>query len=441
MAGFSWLTFGQAKAELATRLSNENPPFFWSDAERGLYIAWAMRIFNCLTAFFVAEYPITLQSPFVNWNAANGSGSPRQPILSDIDIYTMMEYMLLEPPTGGTWTGTNQFSIEALAQAVQGRRDETLQVGATNVAEITLPLTPGTSRATLPDTALDVLRVRWVPATGQGSPAVLQRGDAESFRTFTPGYLQTTEPPLRWDVISGPPLALTLDTLSPVPATLQVLIMQAEPVPAPPAATPLGMPDDWAWVPLFGALADVLAAQEEARDTQRAEYARKRYLEGMAWLKQAPWLMEARITNVPVATPSVVAADRFNYGWQTNSAAFPQVVVAGVDLYGVSPPPTADTSVMLVVVANAPIPTADNQDIQVPRDVMDALLDESEHLATFKMAGSDFATSLALHESFLATAKRWNARIRESGIFATTLRSEVPRGEVQQPRFAETGKE
>jgi hypothetical protein len=201
------------------------------------------------------------------------------------------------------------------------------------------------------------------------------------------------------------------------------------------------MPDDWAWVPLFGALADVLAAQEEARDTQRAEYARKRYLEGMAWLKQAPWLMEARITNVPVATPSVVAADRFNYGWQTNSAAFPQVVVAGVDLYGVSPPPTADTSVMLVVVANAPIPTADNQDIQVPRDVMDALLDESEHLATFKMAGSDFATSLALHESFLATAKRWNARIRESGIFATTLRSEVPRGEVQQPRFAETGKE
>ena len=64
----------------------------------------------------------------------------------------MMEYMLLEPPTGGTWTGTNQFSIEAIAQAVQGRRDETLQVGATNVTEIPLPLTPGTSRVTLPDT-------------------------------------------------------------------------------------------------------------------------------------------------------------------------------------------------------------------------------------------------------------------------------------------------
>jgi hypothetical protein len=40
----------------------------------------------------------------------------------------------------------------------------------------------------------------------------------------------------------------------------------------------------------------------------------------------------------------------------------------------------------------------------------------------------------------LGAAKRFNARIQESGIFATTLRSEVPRGEVQQPRFAETGR-
>jgi hypothetical protein len=115
--------------------------------------------------------------------------------------------------------------------------------------------------------------------------------------------------------------------------------------------------------------------------------------------------------------------------------------VAGVDLYGVSPTPTAATSVMLVVVANAPIPAADNQEIQVPRDVMDALLDEAEHLATFKMAGSDFTASMELHQAFLGTAKRWNARIQESGIFATTLRSEVPRGEDQQPRFALPGKE
>jgi hypothetical protein len=436
---FTWLTWGQAKAELAVRL-NDPGKVFWPDAELASYLALAMRQFNCLTAFWVSEYAITLTPPLAaNWLQANGTGSPRQPTLSDIDIYTLIEMMLLEPSTGGTWTGTNQFSMAALAQAVQGRRDEALQVGGTNVVEIALPIMPGTSRVSLPDTVLDVRRVRYVPAFG--SPITLQRGDAESFRVFTPSYLQTNNQPLRWDVISGPPLALTLDANSSVPATLEILTMQAEPVPAPPAATSLGLPDDWMWVPLFGALADLLSAQEESRDSERAEFARQRYLGGLELLKNAPWLLEARVNNVPADTPSVIASDRFNYGWQTNSAAFPSVVVGGVDLYALSPTPTMNTGVLLVLVANAPVPTSDATKIQVSRDIIDALLDEAEHLATFKRGGQDVKASMALHQSFLGTTERHNANIRMSGIFATTLRAQIQRGEIQQPRLASAGKE
>jgi hypothetical protein len=437
------LTWGEAKAELATRL-NDPGYVFWgggSSAEAGQYLALAMREFNCLTAFWVSEYAFNFtQTSGQNWYPANGSGSPRQPTLSDISLYTLIEYMLLEPPSGGTWTGTNQFSIGALAQAVQGRRDESLQIGATNLAEISLSVTPGNSRVTLPDTVLDVLRVRYVPAAGQGTPVTLNRGDAESFRVFTPSYLQTAAPPLRWDVISGPPLALTLDAQVPVPCTLQILTMQAEAVPDPPEATPLGLPDDWSWVPLFGALADLLSSQEESRDIKRAEYAAKRYEEGLGLLKAAPWLLEARVNNVAIATPSVITADRFNYEWESNADAFPQVIAAGTDLYAISPVPTGKIAVTLVVVANAPIPTSDSQEIQVPRDVMDALLDEAEHLALFKRGGPEFAVTLELHQSFLSTAARWNSRIRESGIFSSTLRPSTTRTDVQQPRFALPGK-
>lgn len=432
---YSWLTWAQAKAELASRLNDPNG-IQWSDVECGLYLGYAMRLFNCMTAFWVAEYPIQLEPPFTqNWFPANGSGSPRQPQLSDIDLYTMMEYMLYEPATGGTWTGTNQFSIAALAQAVQGRRDESIQIGATNVAEISLPITPNTSRVVLPDNVLDVIRVRYVPAPNQGAPGPLNRGDAESFRTFTPSYLQTTQSPLRWDVISGPPLALTVDTLVPVPATLQALVIQAEPVPAPPAATPLGLPDDWSWVPMFGALGDLLNMQEESRDVRRAEYAMKRYLEGLEWIRKAPWLLEARINNVAAKTPSVIAADRFNYEWQTNPSAFPSVIVGATDLYAVSPIPTGNLGVTLVVVENAPVPTADDQEVQVPRDVMDALLDEAEHIAQFKRGGPEFEVTLALHQSFLGATERWNSRIREAGIFSSTLRAPEQRLDQQQPRF------
>jgi hypothetical protein len=102
----------------------------------------------------------------------------------------------------------------------------------------------------------------------------------------------------------------------------------------------------------------------------------------------------------------------------------------------VSPVPTALTDVVLVVVGNAPIPTSGAQEIQVPRDVMDAILDEAEHLACFKKGGSEFEASMSLHKSFLATAKRWDTRNRMEGVFPTVLRSDKPREDVEQPRFS-----
>ena len=99
------------------------------------------------------------------WLQANGSGSPRQQTQTDVSLYTTIQYMLLEPPTGGTWTGTPQFNMQMLAQAVQGRRDEALQIGASNMVEISLPIAANTNRVTLPDNALDVRRVQYVKGT------------------------------------------------------------------------------------------------------------------------------------------------------------------------------------------------------------------------------------------------------------------------------------
>jgi hypothetical protein len=431
---FGWLTWSAAQAELSSRLSDTSQSFTVA-AEVPLYLALAMSFWNSLTGFWVAEFPVTLTPPLTgSWQAANGAGSPRLQTQTDVSLFTLIQYMLLEPPSGGAWTGTPQFNIEMLAQAVQGRRDEALQIGASNMVEVSLPIAANASRVILPDNALDVRRVRYVPAVG--TPVTLERGDAESFRTFTPSYLQSTLPPLRYDVISGPPLAITLDSSVPVSGVLQTLIMQAEAVPSPPTATALGIPDDYAWVPLFGALYDLLSSQEESLDLPRAKYCQERYAQGLELMRKAPWLMEARVNGVAVAVTSAIAADRFNVNWQTNAQAFPQVVTPGTDLFAVSPIPTANTDVVLVMIGNAPIPTSGASFVQVPRDVMDAILDEAEHLAQFKRGGSDFQASMALHESFLATAKRWDQRGRMEGVFATTLRSDQPRETVQQPRFS-----
>lgn len=439
MSAFNWITFSQAVSEVALRLGDENM-VFWSSEELGLYISEALRLWNCLTAYWATPYELTFtQVTNQNWYAANGSGSPRQPALTDTDVYTLIEYHLLEPATGSTWTGTDQFSIADLSQACSRRRNEILQAAACNMAESSLSVTPNTSAVGVNDLYLDVRRCRWVPAANQGSPVTLQRGDSRSFQYFTPRYAQTNGNPLRWDVIGSPPQTITLDTMVNVPSTLQVLGMKAGDDFDPPASSPLLMPDDWMWVLKFGAMADILSKEQEGKDLERAAYCRQRYEEGLKLMARMPWLLQAFINGVAVDTQALAGADRTNYEWQSRSAAYPEVVVGGIDLYAVSPVPTGTLSLLLMVVGNAPIPASDDAEIQVPRDVMDAILSEAQHLALFKSAGAEFKESLVLHQEFIKMALRTNARLRESGILSTTIRPPVSEQDQEQPRFAMKG--
>lgn len=408
---------------------------FWSSAELGVWICEALRVYNSLTGYWAEPFVMNVTPPFAgNWFLANGTDSPRQQTLTDNYLYALMEYHLLEPTTGGVWSGSNQFSIADLSQALSRRRNEVLQASACNMGETAPAITPGTSVATLADTVLDVRRVRWLPVTGD--PVTLQRGDVLSFQRFTPDYAQATAPPLRWDVLGSPPQDITLDTLTPVPGVIQVLGINGAIDFVPPSAHSLLVPDDWAWVLKFGALADVLTKEQEGRDLERADYCRKRYVEGMKAMERMPWLIQASVNGVPVDTQPVAGADRFNYEWQSRATAFPELVVGGIDLFAVSPVPTEEVSIGMRVIANAPCPAADADEIQVPRDVMDAILDEAQHLALFKMGGQEFKESLALHQSFIHMAADKNSRMKESGIFATDLRPPVSKQDEDQPRYA-----
>jgi hypothetical protein len=435
MAAFNWLTALQANQEVSVRLGDPNQ-VRWIKAEIYQYLYESLRVWNALTAQWAAPFTLDLTPPFSqNWFPANATGSPRLPTLTDNDVYTLIEYHLLEPPTGSTWTGTNQFNITDLSQAMSRRRNEILQEAACNMVESLIPMAANSSVAQVTDLVLDERRCRWVPVTG--SPVTLQRADSRTFQYFTPGYQQTTANPLRWDVIGSPPQSITVDTMVNVPSTLQVLGIQGAGDFTPGSDTPLLMPDDWMWVLKFGAMADILSMEQEGKDLARATYCRQRYTEGLKLMARMPWLLQGSLQGVPVDTQPLAGADRTNYEWQSRTTAFPELVVGGIDLFAVSPIPTALTTVGMTVVGNAPIPSDDAAEIQVPRDAMNAILDEAQHLALFGMGGAEFKASMALHKSFVAYAVNQNKRLRESGILATTIRPPVDRQEEAQPRYAE----
>jgi hypothetical protein len=168
---YSYITLTQAVAALALRLNDPNLVSY-SFAELAAYICESLRSWNALTSIWNADYAFNIAPPTASvWYALRGvAGYPRQQTVLDTDIYTIMEYHLLEPPTGGTWTGTPQFSISDLSGALQRRRDEIIQISSCNPVSAPLASIPNTRRTALPDSVLQVIRNRFVPATGFGSP-------------------------------------------------------------------------------------------------------------------------------------------------------------------------------------------------------------------------------------------------------------------------------
>lgn len=432
---YQWITYIGARQALANRLADPNN-FFWSDAETGIYLTEALRTWNALTEIWNVTFAFTPTSANVWYDTSQLVGSPRLRTVDDTDLYTIMQYHLLEPPTGGTWTGTSQFSIADLSGALQRRRDEMIQASGCNLAQLPpLPSTPNIRRTVFPDSTLEPRRTRFVPAPTFGSPVTLTREDSFAFDTSEPSHLQTSGMPMGWSVISGPPLAMDVDIAPNVPGTYDVISLQAGATFVPPVSTLMGVPDDWSWLAKWGALADLLGRDSEATDRMRADYCLRRFQDGLKIMIASNWIQSATINGMPVDTPSVREMDGYSPEWSENINAWPSLVTAGMDLC--APCPVAGTlpiGVSLVLVANAPIPVLDSDFVQISRDVFDAILDYAQLLASFKMGGAEFKAAADLEKNFFLVAQQQNARLSKLGIFSDMLHSEGKRQNQTQPR-------
>jgi|SRR5208337_2713116 len=433
MPQFQWITWLQARQALAARLADPNN-VFWTDAENKTYLLEALRTWNALTEQWNSTFAFTATSAQVWYNLSLLGGSPRLRTLQDSDLYTIMEYHLLEPATGATWTGTSQFSIADLQGALQRRRDEVIQASGCNLGQLApLPTSYGVRRTFFPDSTLEPRRTRFLPDSGPSGPVTLSREDTIAFDAFEPSYLQTRQLPSAWSVITGPPLAMDVDTGPNVTGNYDVISLQAGLNFQPPASTLLGVPDDWAWVAKWGALADLLSRDSEATDRARADYCLKRYISGLEIMKASNWLVSATINGLVVDTPSVREMDGYAPEWQNNAVAWPSLVQAGMDF--IAPCPVALSSgVSMIIVGNAPIPILDGDFVQVSRDQFDVILSYAQVLASFKMGGSEFAATKDLEQDFFRAAAATNQRLSKMGIFADLVHSDGKRQDKAQPR-------
>src|SRR5262245_8812169 len=119
-------TLVQARAALASRL-NDPGMVQWVSNELDGYLREALRTWNAWTLTFrdQGSFVTTLAEPF--YDLPTQLPLLRAYTVTNWDLVTDLQYALIEPAApGGTWTGTEQFSLDQLSVAIQRRRDQFL---------------------------------------------------------------------------------------------------------------------------------------------------------------------------------------------------------------------------------------------------------------------------------------------------------------------------
>jgi len=433
---YTWLPVATAVQQLAQRL-NDPTMQFWVYDELLTYISTSLRQFNSLTWMWRADFQYN--DPVNIWNSLGSlPGSPRLRTITDVDCYTEMEYMLLELPSGGTWTGTSQFNISVMSQALQRRRDEMIQLSNCNQSLLTgIPLVPNTIRTELDDQIIDVERVRYIPATG--IPNTLYRDDTVSQEFYeAPLYQLNPGTPQTFSLSSEPPLSWQVDVPPAQPGTYEAIVLQSGPPFNPPAPTLLGIWNDWAWILIWGALADLLGQESESTDRERSAYCLKRYQDGIQLMLKSPWIMLGKVNNVAVSLDSIVSLDRYDPEWDSNPSGFgPVIVVGGQDFIGA---PVAQ-GIGLTVLGNAPIVDAGTGTwLQVSRSDWDCVILLAQARAAWKQGGAEFKASLELEKAALQMAAAENTRLRSLGAFSDVIDQRGNQQERDMQRFNNANK-
>lgn len=450
MPSYTYTTLAQVLAALGGRLYDATFQF-WTQAELTIYLAEALRTWNAITAYWRGDFTFQSVQGQTWYDIPSLTGSLRPYTVLDTDLYASIEYSLLEPPLGvDPWMGSTQFSAADLLGAVTRRRDELLSLTGCTVARSTVPAVNG--RIALADTTIDIRRIAYLP-NPPGVNSVLwpaDQWDEQSFNVLytrlpagTPGtpsvYMQSTEPPISFDVDTPPSWAGSYEVLS-VNAGLALV-----------AGTPstLLVPDDWTHVIKWGALADLFARDGLAQDPARAAYCEGRYRMGAKLLAAAPALLQLRLGNVPLQVESVRLGDLYDTAWEAASPATPdRAFTSALNLLALAPvpnaglgSPTVPYSLALTCVENAPIPVSPSDPVQVAREDLDAILDYVVHIAMLKSGGAEFASTQPLLQRFLQQAQLYNSKLSDLGEFTATLFSQSQREAQTNPVAAPVGDE
>jgi len=411
-------TLGQAKTQLAQLLGDETN-VFWTANELGVYITEALRTWGAMSLYWKERgtFSTTANQPF--YLLQTQLPTQLAYTVTDQDLVESIQYSLLEPPTGNSWTGTDQFSLLDLTNAIQRRRNKFLVETGAVLSHSNPVITPQVAgRYPIADTIIDVRRVGFQDSTSS-TWNTLWREDEWAFGAASAmTWANNAGAPQAYSVAVTPPVTLQIYPPPNNSGTLDLITVDDGAALNPSVGVILGVPDDFAWVVKWGALADLLGADGQARDPERSKYCEARWEEGLELARIYTSIAQLQVNGIPVYVCSLQELDSGNYNWR-NAMGQPNLgAMAGQNLlvlagngqsgFGL---PDGVYGISADVVRKAPIPTADGDFLQVGQEELDSILRYAEHIAAFKMAAYEFTSTFPQYKGFMKAASLVNERL------------------------------
>ncbi len=290
---------------------------------------------------------------------------------------------------------------------------------------------------------IDVRRAAFQPVGGSPWNTLWREDEWAMGANTAMTWPQNPGDPQAYSIAAPPPLTLQLQPPPSISGTLDLVTVDSGADLNPAIGVLLGIPDDFAWVVKFGVLADLLGADGLARDEDRSKYCIARWQEGIQLARIYTSIMQLQVNDVPVYVCSLQELDSGSYAWQSTSGQPVVGALAGLNLLALAGDgnnggvPDAVYGVSADVVRRAPVPVNDGEDIQVGREDLDSILRYAEHIAAFKMGGTEFHATDIHYQGFMRGASFYNARLRANARNFNVLKDRATLEESRRPRRLE----
>lgn len=407
MAGFTTTTFAQIKTDLANRLGDPTKTY-WSDTELGLYIIEALRTWGLLTGYWrdTGQLNTVAGTPLYNITSIQNTGGEDllTYTVTDSNVVSMIQYHLLEPATGTSWTGSEQFTLADLTGAITRRRD--CLIGDTDAVLTETPqvIPANDPYVDLDQSTLGVRRLGWTGVSGTNWP--LYPEDIDAQRNFGSDYMLTPGTPQSYSTFSVKPLRLRVAPPPNENGTLTILASYSG-APLDASGITLGIPDDMSWIVKWGALADIFGKEGPGQDLARSYFCERRWKLGIALARINSLVVDCEINGVAMKPESLHRIDSYSPNWYSTQGT-PTMITNLRNYIGLATCPDGVYNVQLYVVRKAIVPTLNTDFIQIGEDYINNIIDYAEHLAAFKSSGMEFRHTYRAAESFFNGALSYN---------------------------------